>query len=273
VAGIVRVVANREDVQRATEIGFEKKREGYSPEALVLAVDEVLGDLALSRATVLYVTATEGAGPADTERSTSWFSAFTAIGFSACCLWLVIVLLRMVGPNSTLLGVLGIMIGQSILLSLARGAIRLSVLSVCDSLNDASYPTNLHRFRQASSVLGNIRLRRLRALIVDTAERLKNGEHGLVEDLAEINLTPAASRLVVRLARWNLATRDFLPPYESRWLAYTLAFVFLLTCAIMLERAGDSLPEGYGYYGAAIAGAIAARLSARPRRRLRLPDS
>jgi hypothetical protein len=270
--GIVRVTQSRETIQRATEIGIEKKREGYSPEALVLAVDEVLDDLQLSRAIVVYVQATAQAeNGAALERPFSWFSVLMSLSFAVICIWGVTSLFKIVNPVTDFLTVFLIVIGQSFLLRFAHRGVRLAFMSACDGLNDASYPTNLHPLRNANSSVGTLRLRRLRALVNDTANRLAAGESAgrLMTDLAEVNLTGPAAAMIVRLAQINVVVRDYLPPYESRWLAYVLAIVFVVTCFIIIERAGDRLADGYKSYALAVSGVVAGNLTASTRQRPR----
>lgn len=263
----MRVRSPREEIERATALAIAKKEEGYSPEALVLAVDEVLHNVVLSRAVVLYAQNAESRNLPAIERPVSWFSVLMASGFAVFCIWLVVVLFRLVDSETGFLAAFGIVILQSILLSLTQRGVRLAFMAAADGLNNASYPTNLHPLRNANSAVGSLRLRRLRGLVLDSANRIKEGEQpeDIARDLAEVNLTPGASRFIVRLARVNLAVRDYLPPYENRWLAYTLAFAFLITCIAVMNRAKEQ-PEGLENYAAAVAGMIAVKLTASPRR-------
>jgi hypothetical protein len=268
--GVVRVTNPREEIELATQIGLEKKREGYSPEALVLAVDEVLHNLQLSRAIVLFVQSTVN-HETDTavERPFSWFSVLVSLGFAAACLWLIYALLGQVGPTTGPWIILVVVLGQAMLFRLALRGARLSFMSACDWLNNASYPTNLHPLRNTNSTMGMLRLRRLRALVVDTADRMVAGENpeSLVAELADVNLTSRAARFVVRLAQANVTLRDYLPPYTSRWLAYTLALVFGITVMVLVERMGNRLADSYRVYAYCVAGLIAGGLMARPRRK------
>src|ERR1044072_7625056 len=141
VGGLIRVTKSRDVVEEATRIGMEKKREGYSPEALVMAVDEVLSDLPLSRAIVVYIQSVSGKeDAAPVERPFSWFSAMVSVGFAGLCLWLVYVLFRQVGPQTHFFAALGLVILQSILLRLAQRGIRLTTFATVDGVNDASSP-------------------------------------------------------------------------------------------------------------------------------------
>src|SRR4051812_16750458 len=102
-SGIVRVTNSREEVEEATRLAVEKKSESYTPEALILAIDEVLHNLPLSRAIVLYVQATENprAEPL-LEQQVSWFSVLGALSFSAVSLWCIYFLFSLVEPNSSM---------------------------------------------------------------------------------------------------------------------------------------------------------------------------
>lgn len=274
--GVVRVTRSKEDIEKATQVGLERAREGYSPEALVLAVDEVLSDMPLSRAIVVYVQTTQRNGDDSAmERPFSIFSVFLSIGFSILCLWLVFMLLRQVGPATTIWTVILLVLCQALLLRFAARSVRLAAMSACDGLNDASYPTRLHPLSNASSIVGSLRLRRMRALVLETADRIVAGEKAsaIRDELTEVNLTPRAARIVVALARINAAVRDYLPPYEPRWIAYTLAIAFIVTCLAILERAGDRLAEGYQNYALGLTGWIAGDLAMRPKRRPRSPAS
>jgi hypothetical protein len=247
---------------------MEKKREGYSPEALVMAVDEVLSDLPLSRAIVVYIQSVSGKeDAAPVERPFSWFSAMVSVGFAGLCLWLVYVLFRQVGPQTHFFAALGLVILQSILLRLAQRGIRLTTFATVDGVNDASYPTKLHPLRNAPASVGSLRLRRLRHLMLETADRIASGEKPaqIREELAEVNLTPTAARVLVGLAQVRAAIRDYIPPYESRWLGLTLAIAFLSTCLIVIEKAGDQLAEGFQLYAIAVSAWIAGDLGARPK--------
>lgn len=270
--GIVRVTHSREDVELATRIGIEKKREGYSPEALVLAIDEVLNDIKLSRAIVVYVQANRmDEGTEKLKVGAPIFSILPILGIAAMCIWGVIALFHQVTPSSEFLNVIFIVVGQAILLRVALHAVRLAVMAQCDAMNNAAYPTNLHPFEPISSPIGSIRLRRLRALITETADRIVKGENPkeIASELSVINLTPRASKMVVALGRISAVIRDFLPPYEPRWLAFTLAVAFIVTCIIFVERAGDRISEGYKNYAIGVSGWIAGDLAAAPRRRPR----
>src|ERR1051326_2507310 len=88
-AGIVRVTNSREEIEQATRVALDRKREGYSPEALVLAIDEILEDVQLSRAIIIYVQSVTG-DPSDPplEHRFPWFLALLSAGFSAICLGL-----------------------------------------------------------------------------------------------------------------------------------------------------------------------------------------
>ncbi|MFI5388002.1 MAG: hypothetical protein ACHQ50_17990 [Fimbriimonadales bacterium] len=272
--GVVRVTNSREEIEQATQVGLEKKREGYSPEALVLAVDEIVHNLPLARAIVLYVqSAFEHETDASVERPFSWFSVLVSVGFAASCLWLIFALLQAVGPATSIWVALLIVIGQSILFRFAQRGMRLAFMSAIDGLNDASYPTNLHPLRNASSAVGTLRLRRLRALVMETSERIIAGERpdDLVADLAVVNLTPRAARFIVRLAVMAATLRDYLPPYQSPWLGYTLGLAFWITGLIVIDRTGSRLAEGYKNYALAVATWIAWDLAARPRRPRRAP--
>lgn len=274
-AGLVRVTQPREVVEEATRVGFEKKREGYSPEALVLAVDEILADMPLSRAIVVYIqSVSDKDGETPVEKPFSWFTGVIALAFAGFCLWLVYLLFRLVGPDANFFAALGIIIGQSLLLRLVKRSLRLTTFSTLDSVNDASYPTNLHPIRNAPAAVGSLRLRRLRQLLVDTADRIAAGEKpaDLEAELADVNLTPRAARMMVRLATISAAVRDYVPPYQSRWLGLTLAVVFITTCVIVIERAGDALAEGYQLYAIAVSAWIGGDLAARPKRP-RLPSA
>ena len=71
--GLVRTTKSRAEIEDATRMAFERKREGYSPEALAMALNEVLDDEALSRAIVLFVQSdTEQKGKNIERPSTSW---------------------------------------------------------------------------------------------------------------------------------------------------------------------------------------------------------
>jgi hypothetical protein len=273
--GVVRVTHTREEIERATQVGVERKREGYSPEALVLAVDEILNNLQLSRAIVVYVQSmSQAEGQAELERPFSWFSVFGAAVFTGLCLWLVVLLFRQVAPDTGFFMAILIVIAQSILLRLAKGAVRYAFVAACDGLNNASYPTNLHPLRNSSPIVGRIRTRRLRALVVETADRIISGEKpgDIAGELAQVNLTPSAAQLVVGLARIRATMRDYLPPYESRWLALSVACAFLITCVIVIERAGDRLAEGYHNYALAVTAWVGGDIAAKPRRRRLAPN-
>jgi hypothetical protein len=268
--GVVRVTNSRAEIEEATRLGLERKREGYSPEALVLAVDEILKNLPLSRAIVVYVqnsVADKEEDPA-LERPFSWFSVFVAIGFALFCLWLVVLLFRFVSPETTFFSAIGLVIGQALLLNFAKRGARLAFMSACDGLNDASYPTNLHPLRNANSSVGTLRLRRLGALMADTESRIRAGEDpaALSRELGEVNLTSRAAQLIVRVARFNAAIREYLPPYESRSLAIFLSFAFITTCIVVIMRAGESIPEGFRNYAFGVSGWIGGDIAARPRR-------
>lgn len=268
--GIVRVTNSRDEIEQATQVGLEKKREGYSPEALVLAVDEIVHNLPLARAIVVYVQSTVNNEMATSiERPFSWFSVLASAGFAASCIWLVVFLFTLVGPDMGIWRIVLIVIGQAILVRLAQRGLRLASMSACDGLNDASYPTNLHPLRNANSAVGSLRLRRLRALVLETADRILGGAkpEELVVDLSVVNLTPRAARFVVRLACINASLRDYLPPYQSRWLGYLLALAFIVTAVVCIQRVGDRLAEGYQDYAICVACWIAGDLAARPRRR------
>ncbi len=275
-SGIVRVTNSRDEIDLATQVGIEKKREGYSPEALVLAVDEVVHNLPLARAIVVYVQSTVNPeNDAASEMPFSWFSVLASVGFALSCFWLVLVLFRQVGPSMSVWVTAPIVLGQALLLRLGQRGLRLAFMSVCDGLNDASYPTKLHPLRTAATSVSTLRLRRLRALVIETADRIIAGAKGvgLIEELSEVNLTPRAARFVVRLATVNAALRDYLPPYQSRWLGYTLAFAFAVTALICIGRVGDRLAEGYQNYAICVAFWIAGDLGANPRRRLPPPTN
>jgi hypothetical protein len=271
---ITRVTHSREEIERATQIGLEKKREGYSPEALVLAIDDILQDLQLSRAIVVYVqSALDEKGEPAVERPFSWFTVLTSFSFGVMCLWLVYELFRLVQSNTNIFEVILIVVSQSILLRIFRSCARLAFMSAGDGLNDVSYPTRLHPLKRATSIVSTLRLRRLRALVTETSDRLIAGEDAakLVAELSEVNLTDRAARYLVGIARINAATRGYLPPYEPRWLALTLAVVFMITCIVVVERAGDRIVEGYRNYAIGVSGWIAGDIAARPRKRPRSP--
>ena len=103
----------------------------------------------------------------------------------------------------------------------------------------------------------------------ETADRIVGGadHRALIDDLAELNLTRRAAKMVVGLARISAVLRDFLPPYQSRWLGYTLAFAFAATAMVCIGRISDHLAEGYQDYALLVAFWIAGDLAARPRRR------
>lgn len=265
---------SRDEVEQATQVGLERKREGYSPEALVLAIDEIVNNLPLARAIVVYVQNTvDHENDSSVERPFSWFSVLMASGFAASCIWLVYYLFRLVGPQVDLLFVLAIVFGQAILLRLAQRGLRLALMSACDGLNEASYPTKLHPLKNATGAVGNLRLKRLRALVLESADRIVAGEkpQTLIAELSDLNLTPSAARGVVVLATINATLRDYVPPYEQRWLGYTLAVVFIITAMISIERIGNKLPEGFQNYAIAVSAWIAGDLAAKPRRRPRSP--
>jgi len=260
----------RAEIEHATQVGLERKREGYSPEALVLAVDEIVHDLPLARAIVVYVqSASDYERSAPIERPFAWVTVGASGGFAALCGWLAVLLLRQVSPAIDVWNVILIVLGQALLLRFAWAGGRLAVMSFCDGLNDSSYPTNLHPLRRASSIVGSLRLRRLRALVLETADRIVGGGKPahLADELSEINLTPHAAKFAVRLARVNAAVRDFLPPYEPRWLAYTVAFAFVITAVICVQRVSNRIAEGYQDYAICLACWIAGDLAAGPRRR------
>jgi hypothetical protein len=278
VGGVVRVTSPREAIEEATRLGVERKREGYSPEALVLAVDEILQDMPLSRAIVIYIQSSsrDDSEELPVERPFSWFSVMVAIGFALFCVWLVVLLYRFVGPDTAIISAFGLVICQAVLLNFAKRGVRLAFMSACDGLNDASYPTNLHPLRNANSAVGTLRLRRLRALMTETQERLKKGERAedIERELAVVNLTPQAARVLVRVAQVNAVVRDYIPPYESRALGLFLAFAFAATCIFVIESAGNRIPEGFRNYAIGVCGWIAGDIAARPRRRPpRLPAS
>jgi hypothetical protein len=269
---ITRVKHSRDEIERATQVGLDKKREGYSPEALVLAIDEILQDLQLSRAIVVYVqSAIDEKGEPAVERPFSWFTMLSAISAGGLCLWFVYELFRLVRPNTNIFEVILIVITQSILLKIFRSCSRLAFMSAGDGLNDVSYPTKLHPLKRATSIISTLRLRRLRALVTETADRISAGEEPskLVAELSEVNLTDRAAHYLVGIARINAAARGYLPPYEPRWLAISLAVVFMVTCIVVVERAGDRIVEGYRNYAIGVSGWIAGDIAARPGKRPR----
>lgn len=269
-SGLVRVTQTREAVEEATRIGIERQREGYSPEALVLAVDEVLKDMPLSRAIVVYIQSLAGREEETAvERPFSWISSVVAVGFGVLCFWLIFILFRQVGPETHFFAALGIVILQSILVRMAKRGFRLMTFAAVDGVNDASYPTNLHPIRNAPAAVGTLRLRRLRNLMLETADRIAAGEspERIRQELAEVNLTPSAARMLVGLSKMSAFLRDFIPPYQSRWLGLTLAVVFLSTCLIVIEKAGDRLAEGFQLYAIAVSAWIAGDIAARPKPR------
>ena len=271
-SALVRVTKSREEIERATELARERRAANYSLEAMVLAVDEVLDDSSLARAIVLFFQ-NEGDAPADVEKPVAWLSVALALLFALAALIGVAALFRGIGPTTSFLGAVGVILLQFLLLAIVRRVVRYAVVAALDGLNDATFPTRLHPFRHSSSAVNMMRLTRLRALLRETTERIRAGEKArlLRDELAEINMTDRGASALVRFASWSAATRDFVPPYESRWLAWTVAAVFVTTCIVVLQRAGDALAEGYRNYAMALTGWIAGDLAARPRLRPRLP--
>jgi len=222
----------------------------------------------LARAIVVYVQNTvTHETDVPLERPLSWLSVPASAGLSAFCIWIVVVLFHLVGPATDVWYIVLIVLGQAILTRLAIRGIRSAFMAACDGLNEASYPTNLHPIRNAGSGAGAIRLRRLRALVIETADRIAAGSKPdeLVAELSTINLTPRAARFLVRIARVRASLREYFPPYQSRWLGYTLATAFVITAVISIHRLGDRLAEGLQNYAICVAFWIAGDLAARPR--------
>lgn len=268
-AGIVRVTNAREEIEQATRMAIERKQEGYSPEALVLAVDDILHNTQLARAIVVYVQSVDP-DPAEVRRF-PWFLSLAASSFAIFALWLVAVLLHQVDPRTDLIAVLLIVFAQGSLIRVALASLRLAFMSACDGVNDASYPTRLHPLPNANSAIGSLRLRRLRALLLETADRIVAGEKvgPLIAELSEVNLTPRAARLIVGFASVSALLRGYLPPYQPRWLGYVLAAAFAITAIVFVDQIGDRLADGFKNYALGAAGLIAGELSAGPRRRPR----
>ncbi|HVT10762.1 MAG TPA: hypothetical protein VHE55_00730 [Fimbriimonadaceae bacterium] len=263
-AGIVRVTNTREELEEATQMAQERRREGYSPEALALAIDEILHNAQLSRAIALYV---QGVEPG--ESRFPWLPLVGSVSFAAFAFWLVLLLFNQVDARTDLFTVLLIVLAQGSLIRMGLAALRLTVFTACDELNDASYPTRLHP--HAPYTVGGLRLRRLRALLQETADRIIAGERPdqLAAELSEVNLTPRAAGIVVGLSRIGAVLRGYLPPYQPRWLGYLLAVAFAITAIVFVDRIGDRMAEGYKNYALGVAGLIAGELSAGPRRRPR----
>ncbi|HWA82308.1 MAG TPA: hypothetical protein VG820_02670 [Fimbriimonadaceae bacterium] len=266
-AGIVRVTNTREELEEATQVAQERRREGYSPEALALAVDEILHNTPLSRAIAMYVESVD-LKPAEESRF-PWAPLFGSVAFAGFACWLVLLLFHQVDARIDLFTVLLIVLAQGSLIRMGLAALRLAVITVCDGLNDTSYPTRLHP--NAPFAVGGLRLRRLRALLQETADRIVAGEKPaqLAAELSEVNLTPRAARIVVGLSRIGAILRGYLPPYQPRWIGYLLAVAFAVTAIVFVDRIGDRMAEGYKNYALGVAGLIAGELSTGPRRRPR----
>lgn len=267
---IVRVTASAEIVEQATKLAREKLAENYSVEGAVLAVDAELQDIALSRAIVQFASADQQAN--DVEKPMAWISIFMSVAaslvFLACVAWLF----QLVKPNSSFISVLLIVIGQGMLLNLFRGSLRYALYAYIDLKNENSFPTNQHPTRKANSSQSTLRLRRLRGLLKEAATEIAGGAKPMdvSAELAKVNLTAKASRVLTGWASVSAFFKDMLPPYENRWLAYGLALVFIVTCVLVIEFKNPA--EGYTNYALAVSGWVAGDI-ARTTRRPRLPAS
>lgn len=263
---IVRVKTPAEIVDRGTGIARERLAENYSDEAVILAVQAEIEDIDLARAIVAYVKG-EGTG-ASVERPMSWISIvmmlFCAALFMAGVVWLV----SFIHPASEFFTAFLVVIVQGILLRMVMGSLRLALFNLIDFENDNSYPTNRHPVRKGMASESIVRLGRLRALMKETASRIAAGEHRdqIETELAQVNLTPKASGALTKLAQLGAFFKDFLPPYENKWVAYGLALAFIVTCVVVIES--KPVAEGYTNYMLAVSGWIAGGLArAKPRPR------
>src|SRR5690349_10554926 len=119
--GIVRVPHSPDQIDRATKIGEEKRREGYSPEALVMVVDEVLDNPQVSRAIVLYLQNSAPDKKAEDKIGTPWWMSIgITAAFAALNVWGVLLLFSSVHADTSFWMVLLIVIGQALLLRLAK---------------------------------------------------------------------------------------------------------------------------------------------------------
>lgn len=276
IPSVVRVRASLSQVEEASALAREKLRDGYSPEAAILVVDDILSDPALARAIVTYEKNEEKFAGEAVEKPVSWGSMVFAMLFAGLNLYGVVWLFGFVTPRTLFLTTLLIVVLQALFLRFARGSIRYALLSAIDALNDASYPTRLHPMRRASAAVGNLRVRRLRALLNNTANRLASGEivGDVRRDLEEVNLTSRAASPLTACARVTAALRDYFPPYDNRWLGLGAAGVFVATCIYMISQ--RDLAEGYRNYAIGVSGWLAGDLAARPKRLIkppRLPDA
>lgn len=243
---VLRVKQSPETVAAATDLAQQLVSEGCSPTEQLARVTTMVADAELGEAIISCVESRK-------RSKRHRFNHERALGIYAAALSFVLVCLMWIGakllfkwvqsaPNEDLPAVAAAC-GQAILLRLGWHLIKFSAISLTDTLNNASYPTVLHRPIVSTPDEDAIRLERIRLLIAEMVVRLSQGEptRALYRELSQIEFTRAAAAWIMVQARIGVFIKANFPPYTNRSRAYVVATGALIGSAIGIEMAQKHL--------------------------------